>query len=356
VNDRGAGRWGAILGALLAVAGSWSACRRVSERMLEPAPTSSAAVHPAPPVLRVKSPPHDFGAVVQGELFQRSFELENAGSSRIELQDRTESLGCSGVIDPPTLEPGAASRVDVSCRIELYGPVRVTLPLRAKTDEAIVGEVELRGSVTPRLAFDPPTLVLRMPFGEERIVEVQLSGALADQATFSIRDSGDAGFAEISAPKGAGSARVVRLRVKGRKVGVHVGSIVASTNLARPPEVSLPYSTEVVGDLEVTPSTPYFDLHAPSGAIREVSVRSSQPDFKLRAVRVEGPFTVSVGSREANGEYRVAVTVLRDSLASDARGTLGRLVLESNDRAEPNKEVPLFAFGALNHDAADSGH
>jgi hypothetical protein len=353
VNGRGAGRRGAVFGALVAIAGSWSACRRVSEKTLEPAPSASVAVPGASPVLHVKSAPLDFGTVVQGEPFQRTFELENAGSTRIELERRSESLGCSGAIDPPILEPGASGRIDVTCRIELYGPVRVILPLRSKTDLSIMGQVELGGSVTPLLAFDPPTLVLRMPFGEERIVEVQLRGALVEQATLSIRDAGDAGFVVTSPPSGAGATRTVKLRVKGRKVGVHVGSIVARTSLARPPEVSLPYSSEVVGDLEITPSTPYFDLHAPSGSAREISVRSSQSDFRLRAVRVEGPFTASFAPREASGEYRVAVSILRDGLIGDARGTLGRLVLESNDRAEPNKEVPLFAFGALNRDAGD---
>jgi hypothetical protein len=47
----------------------------------------------------------------------------------------------------------------------------------------------------------------------------------------------------------------------------------------------------------------------------------------------------------------VTIAVDRQAAVGDARGTNGRVLLESNDPAEPSKELPLFAFGALNPDA-----
>jgi len=40
----------------------------------------------------------------------------------------------------------------------------------------------------------------------------------------------------------------------------------------------------------------------------------------------------------------VQVKVLEDRLNAEERGTLGKLVILSNDRTEPEKEVPLFGL------------
>ena len=124
------------------------------------------------------------------------------------------------------------------------------------------------------------------------------------------------------------------------------GNVVLSTNLARPRKISLPYSCQVTGSLAVSPSTPYFDLKAPGGRSLGVAVTSSQPGFVVRAVRVaEGPFSAFFERDTSGGGYTVTVTVRPDGIAGDARGTVGRLLIVSNDRTEPEKELPLFAFG-----------
>jgi hypothetical protein len=183
---------------------------------------------------------------------------------------------------------------------------------------------------------------------------VHVQGALAAQAKLTLDSAGEAGIEVTPLPTTNGAGAALRLRVKGKKVGVHVGSIAFSTNLPRPRQLSLPYSCEVTGSLAVTPSTPYFDLKAPGAQVRQISVRSSQSGFAVRGVRVEeGPFSASFTRSATSGEYTVTVAVEPARMQSDARGTLGRLLILSNDRAEPEKELPLFAFGAPSNSAAD---
>jgi hypothetical protein len=129
---------------------------------------------------------------------------------------------------------------------------------------------------------------------------------------------------------------------------------VLSTNLPRPLQLSLPYSCQVTGSLTVTPSTPYFDLKVPGAAVRELAVKSSQPGFALRAVRVaQGPFSASFARAATPGGYTITVAVELDRVPSEARGSLGRLLILSNDRAEPEKELPLFALDAPTRAAPD---
>ncbi|HEY4158018.1 MAG TPA: DUF1573 domain-containing protein [Polyangiaceae bacterium] len=353
MNGRGArvGRSAAMLALCL---GASSACRRAPQVHSKPAPSASAATDRALPALEIQQAQYDFGALVQGTAASHVFEISNAGRAPLELESHTEALGCTGELDRSALPPGESGHLNVTCRPEFYGPLLVTLALRsAKTSETL-SQVELKASVTPLLTFDTPLVSLQMPFGEERTVDVHAQGALADRAKLTLESAGDAGFNVTPLPAANGAPARLRLRVKGRKVGVHVGNIVLTTNLARPRRLSLLYSCEVVGSLAVTPSTPYFDLRVPGAAVREVAVSSSQPGFALHAVRIaEGPFSASFARGAAPGEYTVTVAVELDKIQGDARGSLGRLLILSNDRAEPEKELPLFAFGAPTRVAAD---
>jgi hypothetical protein len=61
---------------------------------------------------------------------------------------------------------------------------------------------------------------------------------------------------------------------------------------------------------------------------------------------VEGP----VG----DNTFHVQVKVLEDRVASESRGSLGKVLILSNDRTEPEKEIPLFGFGKLNAAKAET--
>jgi hypothetical protein len=111
----------------------------------------------------------------------------------------------------------------------------------------------------------------------------------------------------------------------------------------------------VSGTLEVSPTNPYFNLKIRGPKVVSIEVRSSQPGFEVRDARVlEGPFAASVDGPLADNKFRVQVTVLEDRLAGPDRGTQGKLVVLSNDRTEPEKEIPLFAFGKLNSAPAEA--
>jgi hypothetical protein len=68
---------------------------------------------------------------------------------------------------------------------------------------------------------------------------------------------------------------------------------------------------------------------------------------------LEGPFAASLQGPVADNAFRIEVKVLEDRLTDDKRGTLGRLMIFSNDRTEPEKEIPLFGLGKLNSAKAE---
>jgi hypothetical protein len=75
----------------------------------------------------------------------------------------------------------------------------------------------------------------------------------------------------------------------------------------------------------------------------------------LAPVRVtEGPFAARFEHAEDDNTYRIDVSVRSDRIDDEARAAVGPLLIISNDRTEPRREVPLFGSGRINKIAAPS--
>jgi hypothetical protein len=206
----------------------------------------------------------------------------------------------------------------------------------------------------PLLAFSSRTVDLTMAFGETASQEVRLVGKLAGAASLrvvTVNPPGpDVAILSAEADKPAG----VRVSDVGRRVGYEAGQVTFATGVDDPKELTLLYSRKVPGNLTVDPTNPYLDLRAPEPGV-VVRVTSSRKDFQLtRAEILDGPFSARV-ERAPSGGYAVHVTPAKSAGREgqgepgpdSQRGFLGKLRLVSNDPAEPNKDLPLFALGPL---------
>jgi hypothetical protein len=285
---------------------------------------------------------HDFGRVTEGDTLQHGFVLRNTTGVAQSLEDVREVLGCAAVPVPRVLEPNQAGKLEVTCRANVRGPLRVSLPLRANGRSA--GELSVAAEVEPLLAFDHALLEVRVPFGAANESGARLRGTLARRARLTPVEPPPAGMAvDVLSTAGDAGERVV-LRVDRAPVGVHVGSLRFATGLAQPKAIELPYSVKVTGTLTVSPTNPVLDLAAPDGTRAVVVVTSAQPGFMVeRAEVLEGPFSARV-RRDGDG-FRIEVTLVEARLSTAASGVNGRIRIVSNDRTEPSKILPLFALG-----------
>jgi hypothetical protein len=341
--------------AVLVVVDLLGACHRVPR---DGSASASSGVADKPgPRLKLALPRYELGPVVQDESVRRSVVVSNAGTQPLEIGEIDGSRFCSGKMATPTVAPGASAELEVTCRSDLYGPLKEHLVIHSNDPAAERFPVELVANVTPLLAFDAALVDLQMPFGEERSQEVHLVGTLLDKAGVRLKPSGvveDTGVDPLPPPK-TGPIRGFRIHCKGRKPGMHTGNLIVSTGLEHPKEIAMPYSCKVAGTLEVSPTNPYFNLKIRGPKLVIIEVRSSQPDFEVRGARVlEGPFAASVDGPLADNKFRVQVTVLEERLTAGERGSQGKLLVLSNDRTEPEKEIPLFAFGKLNSAPAET--
>ena len=304
----------------------------------------------AAPRLQLAPPPYEMGPVVQDESVRHVFTLSNAGTLPLEISAIDGSRFCNASLEPNTIVPGASGQLEVTCRSDLYGPMRESILIHTNDPQAAQVPIQLVADVTPLLAFDAPVVNLTMPFGEQRWQEVRLVGTLLDQASIKLKKSGLAEDSSVDfPPRQPGSPAILHVRCHGQKAGMHAGNIVVTTGLARPKEIAIPYACKVAGTLEVSPTNPYFNLKLPGPKLVSIEVRSSQPGFQVHGVRVlEGPFAASVEGPVGENAFRVQVRVLEDRVPDESRASLGKVLILSSDRTEPKKEIPLFGFGKLN--------
>ena len=320
-----------------------AACRRGPGKA--EVPTGSGAA----PHLKLAEGRFELRPVVQDEPVQRLISLANKGSLPLEIKAIEASRFCSASINPKIIAPGARGQLEVTCRSDLYGPLREVLLLHTNDPSAEKIPIELVATVTPRLAFDASVVDLEMRFGEERSQEVRLVGTMVGKAAVRLKRSAvgeDSSITPLPGPKGW--IEGYRILCKGKKVGTHSGNLFVSTGLPSPKEIAMPYACKVKGTLEVFPTNPYFNMKVPGPKVVPITIRSSQPGFEVRgATVVEGPFAASVEGPSADGSYRVDVKVREERVKQDGRGAVGTLVVLSNDRTEPRKEIPLFGFGKM---------
>jgi hypothetical protein len=284
---------------------------------------------------------HDFGSVTQGDTLRHAFVTHNGTGDVLDVGDALEVLGCSGSPVPRKLSPGQHGTFEVTCRASIHGPLRVSLPLRANGRAA--GELALTAEVEPLLAFDRPMLYLTVPFGSNGTGEARLRGKLAPRASLVLNASLPPGIEASVLPAVEGKHAGVLVRARRAPVGTHTGSLGLHTGLAEPSSIDLAYWVTVTGTLTVSPTNPVLDTPASEDGRVTVTVESSQRGFRVqRADVLDGPFRARV--RRDGTRFAVDVTVVEGRFPDRARGANGRLLIVSNDRTEPRKEVPLFAL------------
>jgi hypothetical protein len=300
----------------------------------------------AGPHLRLAHPRLEVGVFDQDQPIRRTVAVTNDGRQALAFSGVDASRFCSAHISPPTLAPRAGGRIDVECRSDLFGPLRESLVIHSNDPHSPRTTLEIVGTVRPRLAFDTPAVNLTMPFGESRAVESRVVGALAGQARLRLRDRVPASIDVEFMPASDGQPEGLRIRCKGDKAGNHVGHLVALTGLEQPAEVGISWACKVVGTLSVTPTTLYFNFNEPGPKVQFVDVASAQPGFAIQSVSIrEGPFSASI---EPGAPPRVKVTVVQAGMDPETRGAVGTLVIVSNDRTEPRKEISIMGMGRIN--------
>jgi len=201
-------------------------------------------------------------------------------------------------------------------------------------------------SSEPGIRFEQPTLDLKMPFGGRDAREVGVRGRLVPAAHLAVVAVDPPAVEATLVFTEEGRGPRLRLSTTGARVGSVVGQVVVSTGLPEPRQLTLLYSVKVDGNIAVDPTNPIVDLRAPGRAGVTIHVSSRRTDFRLLGARViDGPFEASVVHADGSPDGSVVVRSAEGQALGESRGYLGKVRILTNDPAEPEKDIPLLAFG-----------
>lgn len=291
---------------------------------------------------------------VQYDEVRRPLALSNRSVDAVSLLDVDAGHSCT--VAPPTaslpvsLPAGESLALELRCRPRIHGIFVDRVRLRTSAPDQEELWVVATGQVVPAVVFDREFLEVRLPFGARQVEEVRTKGPRSGALRLRLREgdrsrwSAEGLLVDVLPAEGEQGAGL-RIQLEAESVGKHAGTLLVETGLDDDPrELALPYAFHVSGTLNVAPEPLYLNLRAPPADGALLEVRSTQPDFQIDQMRVEGPFAVS-WEQVARGHARARVRAALDHIDADMRAATGRLVILSNDRTEPYREVALFAFG-----------
>lgn len=331
-------------------------------RSQEPERSSPAGAPATPAGARLVIEPleRDFGNARQYTEVLHSVFLRNIGGTPLSFQTEA-GHSCTAVPSQGELAPQEHRELELHCRPALHGVFADQVIVRSNDPKEPERRIAVSGRVEPALVLEPDFLEVRLPFGGTHTEEIRAAGARAHEAKLSVERASldgpqpatggwpehglsvDTKPVDSDTPDATGPK--LRVRFDAKRPGMHAGNLVVSTGLDEPREIPLSYLFVVAGTLEVSPIPVYLNLRAAGEKATTIVVRSSQPSFTVKAVNVlDGPFEAAF-TRVNAGSYRVDLRVLEDRLDAGIHGVNGRIEIQSNDRTEPRKEIPVFAFG-----------
>ncbi len=320
------------LGLALALALAPQACTS------PPAPVRQPALELAPAKL-------DLGTLTQNQPARASVQLRNLGPF-VRPSLAASSARCRAQGLPESLATGQTATLTVICQSDLLGPLQEQLLL---LDGDVLATLGIVGKVEPLVGFDTTFLDLRPAFGQTQSADVRLVGARAAQARPKVTTTGGDLVTVTPLPSNAGAVPGFRVACRGHKVGMHAGSLVVATGLPESPTLTLSWGCRVPATLQVEPSHPYFNLRVSGARATTLTVSSTHPGFTVKSAKVsEGPFTATVEKPHPDGRVPITIRVKNHEIPDDARSATGKLLIQTNDPREPNKEVPLFGLGRIN--------
>lgn len=312
-------------------------------------PTASVAPSPQFAALSLSPSRLQLGTLLPHQPVERTVELSNTSVGSVRFHESSTSSRCQWVQPLTELPADAKIPRTVRCQSDLQGPLEEQLTLTDERPNVPPTALEITATVVPLVAFEPSFVDMRPEFGQTVHADITVIGAKVKDARLKLEPMSSSVVSVTALPVKDGVPPRFRLTCRADRVGMHAGSIVAHTGLPEPADISVSWGCRVRGTLEVSPSNPYFNLKVSGDKAVTIEVRSRQPGFEIRSVRIkEGPFTASAKPRNPDGSYSVEIRVVNHEIPDEARSASGTLVIESNDLREPHKEVPLFGFGQIN--------
>ncbi len=268
-------------------------------------PLSGAAFAASGPSLAFDQPQAAFGTVYQRSVVEQTYPFVNQGTKAVTiLAVRPRFEGGTGEAVPSVVPPGGQGEIRVRQPVgDRLGVTGFRIAIDTDDPNAPLLRLSLSGFVES--AYEPQTP--KLEFGtvlteQERALDLELASREVER--LEVREVlGAPAFVEVNAAGRSGElGEGILLKAKVRKgapIGIHTGTLVLRTNVPNQPEIAVPFSVTVYGDV-VPESNPVSFALIRTGQSYEAAValrsRSGTPFSVESAVDPEGKVEAEVSS------------------------------------------------------------
>jgi hypothetical protein len=295
---------------------------------------------PSAPRIAVDEAVYDFGAVEQGTRVTHRYGFRNVGGLALNIDNVRSSCGCTATVaSARVLPPGGGAVIEVLFDTAgASGYQSKTVSVYSNDPAQPVATLTLTGRVTADIAADPPQLYVgHLRRGQAAFNSLSLTG---EAAVTSVETTGEVIDSTLSGAA-SGGKRVQVAAKKSAALGRFEETITVRTGSHRQPQLSIPVTGIVDGDIVASPAQLNFGLTAPDArASRVVGLqnRGSRP-MRVTAARLLPPIgTAAVSVDQEGKDYRITVTLTAGLRPGKILGTLE---VETDSPEQSHIEVPL---------------
>ena len=307
---------------------------------------------PNEPRIALQESDYAFGVRGVGQKVEHTFQLANAGQSDLKVNVQGTSCGCTAALlgeganaSEVTLQPGQSVPVKVTVEVQVAGSVQQMVTLATNDPARPLVYLTMRGTAPQNLEVSPQSVNLQLQQGETKDRVVTLVGP----PDFAILDCAvDSPLLRVTKQLISKDETRANWKVQVTLADAAVGNVKAlltiKTSHPERPEITVPITANVRGDLQISPNAAFFGFIKQGerqSMELEVTSRSGKP-FQITSVEPSSKegLQIEVPLNRAAQKHTVKVGLVPQT----ATFIESQLKLRTDSPEEPILIIPVTAF------------
>lgn len=302
------------------------------------------------PDIFCKRPVYHFGERYKYENINHVFVFQNRGTKELKIGKIESPCGCIiGETPVSKVDPGMSGTVVVNYRTGPdTGTITKSVRVHSNDPDAPVYIFQLSGEIIEDITIHPRQIKFGyISLGEKAHAELDLQPRPGFPLEVTeVLSSNQIVSAQVKKNKQE-NKYVVEATVKDNTmVGVLTGNLYIHTNSERQRQVIVPFTGEVLGDLQVYPRRLFFGrVNKTSNCGKSVFITLLKKDIQIHKIEAQPDFLVSEllaeshhDDREKNVILSVVTTIKKEAPAGKIHGIVK---IYTNSKIQPVIEVPV---------------
>ena len=291
---------------------------------------------------------HNFGKVGQNQELLYTFKFWNKGEEPLRIKEIRSSCGCTAaVVSKGEVPPGDMGEIRALFNTGYRrGRFREEIHVISNDPEKPEVILTLSGEIVRSVVAVPDRLYFgEIKGGDQRRKRVQIIDLDGKRLNIEkVRSSSKGIRVRVNREKDNEITLEVILNPLKMKLGAFEERIVVYTNNDMRPEIEIPLSGEILGEIELKPPRLFFGMMR-AGERKELKVeilKSGEADLRLISVEGAGKLVEIKGVKEVEKGRRYELRVV---LHPVRRGEIeGRLKVRTNNERQPVLEIPFYGY------------